>query len=123
MIKRNTYITLLIAASLLVAMVTAQVTMAQSSCGGASTSIINCKSSGKDAIFDVIKMIIQILTAGIGVIAVGATIFGAILYTSSGNNPENIKKAKGIWLNVVIGLILFAFIVAITNFLIPGGVF
>lgn len=121
MVKRNTYIPLLVGASLLISMLIVQVVSAD--CGGAPTSVINCNSSGTDAIFDVIKMIIQILTASIGVIAVGATIFGAILYTSSGDNPENVKKAKGVWMNVVIGLMLFAFMVAITNFLIPGGVF
>ncbi len=92
-------------------------------CGGADTSIIECGGSSEDAIINLIKMVIQIMTAGIGVLAVGATIAGGILYASAGGSPENIKKAASIWTNTVIGLILFAFLVAITNFLIPGGVF
>lgn len=93
------------------------------SCGGADTSIIDCDDNDHNAIFTVLAQVIRILTFGIGAVAVGAVIFGAILYGMSGDNPENVKKAKGIWINVVIGLVLFAFLVGITNFLIPGGVF
>ena len=39
------------------------------------------------------------------------------------NTAEQIKKAKGIFLNVAIGLVLYAFLVTLSNFLIPGGIF
>ncbi len=119
--KRNILLT-----SLLIILTASFVVLPQSAladCGGATTSVINCSGQGKDAIFDLLKIIIQIMTAGVGVSAVGATIFGAILYTSSADSPDKIKQAKTIWTNTVIGLLLFAFMVAITNFLIPGGVF
>lgn len=94
-------------------------------CGGVETSVIKCDANqtGDKAIFAVIAMVIRIMTAGIGILAVGAVIFGAVLYATSGNNPENVKRAKNIWINTVIGLMLFAFLYTITNFLIPGGVF
>ncbi|QWQ32306.1 hypothetical protein KOY48_00120 [Candidatus Minimicrobia naudis] len=38
-------------------------------------------------------------------------------------SPDKIKKAREVWTNTVIGIIMFAFMVAITNFIIPGGVF
>ena len=79
--------------------------------------------TGEAAIVDVIKTVIGILAVGVGILAVGTTILGGILYSMSGDNPEQLKRAKTIWINTVIGLILFAFLVAITNFLIPGGVF
>ena len=123
MIKRNIIIGFAITlSSLFGASLMTQTTFA-ATCGGANTSIISCDGDGQDAIMNVLKMIIQIMTVGIGVLAVGAVIFGAILYSSSAGSPENIKKAKTIWMNTVLGLILFAFMVAITNFLIPGGVF
>ena len=93
------------------------------SCGGADTSVIECSGTGEAAIVDVIKTVIGILAVGVGILAVGTTILGGILYSMSGDNPEQLKRAKTIWINTVIGLILFAFLVAITNFLIPGGVF
>lgn len=122
MLKRNILISLILPLSVIIGLTVAYPVMAKT-CGGADTSVIECSGTGAGAIFDILKIVIQILTAGIGIAAVGATIYGAILYTSSADSPEKIKKAKEIWINTVIGLIFFAFMVALTNFLIPGGVF
>lgn len=91
--------------------------------GEDNMSIIDCGGAkGQAAIISVIKSAIKILTVGVGVLAVGAVIAGAILYSMSGSNPEYMKKAKTIWLNTIIGLVVFAFFAAIANFIIPGGV-
>ncbi len=98
-------------------------TLFAASCAGEEMSIIDCGgATGEGAILAVIKSIIQILTIGVGVLAVGAVIAGGILYSMSGSNPEYMKKAKTIWLNTIIGLVVFAFFAAIANFIIPGGV-
>lgn len=97
--------------------------MATNSCGGAETSIISCEGTGSTAIIDIIKQVIKILTAGIGIAAFGAVVYGAFLYTTSEGSPDKVKKAREVWMNTVIGLLMFAFMVAITNFIIPGGVF
>ena len=128
MIKRNIIISIVILATATVgAMVFSRPALAD--CMGVETSIIDCKdSSGKDAktgeeaIYNILGMVIKIMTGVIGLVAVAAVVYGAILYGSASDNPENIKKAKGIWTNVVIGLIAFAFMVSILNFIIPGGV-
>lgn len=100
------------------------------SCGGVKTSIISCNSQkndkkreGENALFELMKSAIKILTAGIGILAVGAVVFGGILYSSAGGSVDNIRRAKNIWINTAIGLILFASFVTVTNFLIPGGIF
>lgn len=67
-------------------------------------------------------MTVWIMTAGVGVLAVGGIVWGAILYTTAGGNQEKTKKAIEIIRNVVIGLLLYVFMFAIVNFLIPGGV-
>ena len=129
MIKRNIIISSVILATATVgAMVFSRPALAD--CMGVKTSIIDCKdSSGKDAktgeeaIYNILGMVIKIMTGAIGLVATAAVVYGAILYGSAADNPENIKKAKGIWTNVVIGLIAFAFMVSILNFIIPGGVF
>ncbi|PID33189.1 hypothetical protein CR969_02100 [Candidatus Saccharibacteria bacterium] len=123
MTKRNIFIATIIGLTIMLTPVLAPQMASAKKCGGVETSLIECGGKGEDTIFNIIKIVIQIMTAGIGVLAVGATIAGGILYASAGGNPENIKKAASIWTNTVIGLILFAFLVAITNFLIPGGVF
>ncbi len=122
MINRNNLIrTALI--SIFAALALAQPALA-GNCGGAETSIIDCGgATGEDAVIGLIKIVIQIMTGGIGILAVGAVIVGGLIYASSNGSPEKLKKAHDIWQNTVIGLILFAFLVAITNFLIPGGVF
>ena len=68
-------------------------------------------------------MAINILTAGVGVLALAGIVYGAILYTSAGGKPEQIKKATTVFTNVVIGIICFAAMWAFLNFIIPGGVF
>lgn len=125
MTKRNILITAtLLATAVCGTVLVTDIALAQSKCGGADTAIINCNgATGDTAILGIIKMVIQIMTAGIGILAVGTVIYGGILYSASGGSPDNIKKAKELWVNTAIGLIIFAFFVAITNFLIPGGVF
>lgn len=96
---------------------------ALAACAGADTSVITCNGEGGAALVDIVGQVIKIMTVLGGVLAVGAVVVGAILYSASGNNPQNMQKAKSIWMNTAIGLTLFGFFVAITNFLIPGGVF
>lgn len=92
-------------------------------CGDAETSIISCSGTGQEAIIDILKLVIQIMTAGVGVLAIGAVAFGGVVYASSSGEPGKMKKAYEIWTNTAIGVLLFVFLVAITNFMIPGGVF
>lgn len=120
MSKRNIFITTaIILVSLLGVFLAYSPVLAD--CGGAETSVINCSGEGEDAIFGILSMVIKWMTGAIGLVAVGAVVYGAILFGTSGDNPENVKKAREIWTNVVIGLVAFAFMVAILNFIIPGG--
>jgi len=105
-------------------------------CGGISTSIINCPDQdGTDkngngsldveetGVWGILLLIVNILTAGVGVLALAGIVYGSVLYTSAGGNQEQVKKAMGIFTNVVIGVLAFAAMWALLNFLIPGGVF
>ncbi len=87
-------------------------------CIGGSDPSASVESSG---VWGLLLMIINILTAGVGVLAVGGIVYGAILYTSAGGSPEGIKKARGIITNVVIGVLAYALMFALLNFIIPGG--
>ena len=126
MVNRNFFTKTIIAVVLLVGFAMSTPVFADDAkkCAGVDTSTIECGGkSGKEAIFDIVKQAGKILTMGVGVTAVGAVVYGGILFSSSGDKPENIKKAREIWINVVIGLLLYAFFVTLTQFLIPGGVF
>jgi len=102
----------------------------QSCCGGVVTSIISCDqgnsggTSVKDnGIWGLLMTAINILTAGIGIVAVGGIIFGSILYASAGGSADQVKKARTIIINIVIGLLAYALMYSFLNFIIPGGLF
>lgn len=98
-------------------------------CGGTPTSIIQCpqNNQGSDpknsGVWGVLLIALNILTAGVGIAAVGGIVYGAILYTSAGDSTEQTKKAIEIIRNVVIGLVAYGMMFIGLNFLIPGGVF
>jgi hypothetical protein len=101
-------------------------------CGGVSTAIINCDQDGKNTengnvqntgLWGVLIFGINIMTAGVGVLALAGLVYGAVLYTSAGGNAEQVKKARTVFTNVVIGVIAFGAMFTLLNFLVPGGVF
>lgn len=99
-------------------------------CAGVKTSIINCTQPGgvsedvtKSGVWGILLSIINIMTAGIGILAVGGIIYSSILYTSAGGSTEQTKKAKEIIYNVIIGIAAYALMFSFLNWLVPGGVF
>jgi hypothetical protein len=98
-------------------------------CGGVETSIISCDEDNKgnnvedNAIWGLLLLVLNILTAGIGLVAVGGIVYGAILYTTAQDNSAQVTKAKETIFNVVLGLVMFALMYAFLQFLIPGGIF
>ena len=94
------------------------------------TAIIKCDNVDvtqdgveNTGLWSILMLAINVLTAGVGVVALAGIVYGSILYTSAGGNQEQVKKAMGIFTNVVIGIIAFAGMWALLNFLVPGGVF
>lgn len=97
-------------------------------CGKAETSLINCSNNpGTDVqsnpIWSILLIIINIMTAGVGILAVAGITYGAVLYTTAEDKANQVRQAIDIITNVVIGLVAFALMWALLNFIIPGGVF
>ena len=98
-------------------------------CGNLETSIIDCGSgvNNKDnqtsGVWALLLIGINILTALIGIAAVGGIIYGAILYTTSAGESGKVEKAIEVFRNVVIGVVAYALMYVGLNFIIPGGVF
>lgn len=82
-------------------------------------AIISCETD----VNDLLLLVINILTAGIGVAAVAGVVYGSVLYTSASGNAEQVKKARSMITNVVIGIVAYALMYAFLNFIIPGGLF
>ena len=90
------------------------------SCGGVSTSIIECED-GKSGIGQILKIILNILTICIGILAViGITVVG-IQYLTAGANEEQTRKAKRRLIEIVIGIIAYILLYALLQWLIPGS--
>lgn len=87
-------------------------------CVNGADPVTDTKQNG---IWGIVMLVINILTAGIGIAAVGGIVYGSVLYASSGGSPDQAKKAIEVIRNVVIGILAYALMYAILNFLIPGG--
>ena len=97
-----------------------QTSVSAASCGGVETSIIECgdEESGIGAI---LKTVINIMSIGIGILAViGITIVG-IQYLTAGANEEQTRKAKRRLIEIVIGIIAYILLYALLQWLIPGS--
>jgi hypothetical protein len=99
-------------------------------CAGVKTSIISCDQAGgtnadpsKSGVWGILILAINILTAGVGIAAIGGVVYGAVLYASAGGSQEQVKKAITTFTNVGIGVVAYALMWALLNFLVPGGVF
>ena len=95
-------------------------TLPQSLCDSADYDGDDVSQTG---IWKLLLLVVNILTAGVALTAVGGIVYGAILYVSASGSPEQVKKAKTILINVVIGILAFAFMYSLLQWLIPGGVF
>lgn len=91
-------------------------------CGDATTVVIQCKGEGADAIADVLRIILVVITTIVGIAAVGGLAWASILYAKAEDNQGNVTQAKEWIRNIAIGIILYGFMVAIINWLVPGGV-
>lgn len=126
MIIKNIYglIVVAVMAVTIAVAVPSAVALAQGTCAGADTAIINCsEAAGEDAIWKLVNDVIKVMMGGVGVLALAGVVYGAVLYSSAGGSPEQVKKAKGIFLNVAIGVIAFAGMFALLEFIVPGGIF
>ena len=96
------------------------------SCGNVETSIIDCSSANDTTGSSVVALLvtaIQVLTGAVGIVAIGAFIYAGILYAAASGNSSQVAKAKELIAKTVIGLVLFAGMALLLNYLIPGGLF
>jgi hypothetical protein len=97
---------------------------AKNKCGETETSIINCPSGENDnGLWGLLILAINILSTGVGVAAIGGIIWGGFMYLTASDSAEQLRKAKMILWNTTIGLIVYAAMYSLLNFLIPGGLF
>lgn len=94
-------------------------------CGRAKTNIISCNTSEEKpagVLAEVLKIFLMALSVVVGIAAVGGIAWASVLYAKAQDNESNVQQAKELIRNVVIGILLYVFMIAIINWLVPGGV-
>lgn len=124
-------------AILITPLLISQVSVAQQkTCGGVDVAYLGAicddsqgggggdsKDIGNSGLWKILTGVLNIMIAGVGILAVGGIVYGAILYASAQDNQSQVQKAIEIFRNVTIGLVSFALMYSLLQFLIPGGVF
>ncbi len=87
-------------------------------CGSADNG--DLQNSG---VWKILLLVLNILTAGIGIVAVGALAFAGFLYASAADDQAKVKQAKDMIRNVAIGIVAYGLMYVGLQFLIPGGIF
>ena len=67
--------------------------------------------------------IINILSAGVGFVAVAVIAYAGFLYATAQDSADQTKKSKEMIRNVAVGIMVYALMYAATQWLIPGGAF
>ena len=82
------------------------------------------EAKGKDGegIMCVLKIALDILTVGIGILGVLGIVIVGIQYLTAGGNEEQTRKAKRRMFEIVIGLVAYVLLYALLNWLLPGGI-
>jgi len=85
-----------------------------------------CKSTNKDgcsALLDAVFAIIRFLSAGVGIVVIASVVWAGVQYSSAGDDPQAVSKAKDRIKNSAYALLMYIFAYAILNYIIPGGFF
>lgn len=104
------------------AMVASAPVFAADECPKTSIIKVDCDNKG-GGVWGILTLVINIMTAGIGIAAVGGLIYAGITYTTASNDSAKVAKAKEMIFNVVLGLVLYALMWSFIQYLIPGGIF
>ena len=79
-----------------------------------------CDSGNGSSITDILKLIVDIMTIGIGILGVIGIVWSGIQYMTAAGDPGKVQKSKTRILEIVIGLAIYVTIYAILRFLLPN---
>lgn len=80
-------------------------------------------AGSKNAIFDLIQTIINLIFGITGFVIIGMIILGGIQYSTSGGNPQAASGAKKKINNAILALLLMVFLYPFLQWIVPGGIF
>ncbi|USN96559.1 MAG: hypothetical protein H6797_05880 [Candidatus Nomurabacteria bacterium] len=93
-------------------------------CGQAKTNLINCDTNarGGEVLSTVLQYVVQALSILVGIGAVGGIVWESIQYAQAQDDQGAVSNARKRIRDIVIGLFVYGFMIAIINWLVPGGV-
>lgn len=97
------------------------VPVSAANCGGVNTSIINCEEGGSGTITHVLRLVVDILTIGIGIVGVGGISWAGIQYLTAGASEEKAKKSKRRLFEIILGLACYVALYGVTTWVLPGN--
>ncbi len=102
----------------------------QQSTGGSNETVQStgsldgdCKDINDCKIIGYLRDFINLLSVVVGIVVAIMIVVGGIQYSASRDNPQATAAAKQRVTNAVIALVVYVFIFAILEYLVPGGVF
>ena len=78
-----------------------------------------CDDKG-DSVIHILKLVVDIMTIGIGILGVIGISITGIQYLTAGGSEEKTRKAKRRMFEIVIGLAAYVLIYAILKWLLPS---
>lgn len=83
----------------------------------------NSNTIQTNSIYLYIVGILKVASGLAGLATLGGVIWGGLMYITARANAGQAEKARLVILNSILGLILFIFMYAILQYLVPGGIF
>ncbi|MBW4061187.1 hypothetical protein HJC99_01275 [Candidatus Saccharibacteria bacterium] len=106
-----------------------QTALADSGCVKLSINVLSggngqvCPTANQSVLVVYVIQILQLVALSIGGIIVLMIVIAGIQYIISAGDPGAIKSAKNRITNAITALVVYLFMYAALNFLIPGGIF
>ncbi len=86
-------------------------------CNDATLSTTNC------GIVRYLQIFINALSGLVGIVIVIMMIIGGIEYSAAGNDPQRVSAARSKISNALLALLVFIFMYAFLQWVVPGGIF
>lgn len=81
-----------------------------------------CDACDGGAVFKVVSFFLKVISAGVLVLAVIGIIICGVMLLSARDNAGQVAKAKKRMIEIIIGIVVYALMFTIANFIIPGGI-
>lgn len=90
-------------------------------CGGTETVLVNCDVGGDGGIFYIVRVVMEVLLAGVGVLSTISMVWAGFTYLTAGSDESKVSSAKTRILNTVGGIVLSGLAFLVIELLLPGG--